>query len=69
MGKALTRLEQIALLEAKNIELRKQLNAAIKQIKPHHTICANREGCNYISAVTRLPDCCACEDWEWEGKA
>jgi len=64
--KALTRLEQIMMKEVIIEDLRKQLMVAIKCIKPHHTICHNREGCTYISAVTRLPDCCACDDWQWE---
>lgn len=64
--KALTRLEQIMMQDVIIEDLRKQLIAAIECIKPHHTICRNREGCNYISAVTHLPDCIACDDWQWE---
>jgi len=58
-------VEKVRSLQVENAKLRGTLKKAIANIKPHHTLCINKNGCNYISAVTKLPDCLACDDWEW----
>lgn len=35
--------------------------------RPHRTTCKHGERCDYISVITGMPDCHACEEWEWRG--
>ena len=50
-----------ALCKAENeVErLMGKLEEAVKQIKPHYAICANRHGCSDLSC------CHDCDNWEW----
>lgn len=44
-------------------------DAAVDDLRhgPHHSTCKYGKHCDYISAVTGFPDCCACDGWEWRG--
>ena len=63
-------------LRAENEKLRAELervkaerNAAIKDIwVPKWISCKHGESCGFISAVTGMPDCTGCADWEWRGQ-
>ena len=62
--------------QAENEKLRAELervkaerNAAIKDIwVPKWISCKHGESCGFISAVTGMPDCTGCADWEWRGQ-
>lgn len=34
---------------------------------PCRKTCKNGDKCDYINAVTGLPDCFSCCEWEWRG--
>ena len=66
----------LSTLQAENEKLRAELervkaerNAAIKDIwVPKWISCKHGESCGFISAVTGMPDCTGCADWEWRGQ-
>lgn len=35
--------------------------------RPHPSTCKYGEHCDYISAITRRPDCYSCDEWQWRG--
>ena len=63
-------------LEAENEKLRGELeqvkaerDAAIKDIwVPKWISCKNAENCSFVSAITGMPDCAGCDNWEWRGQ-
>lgn len=66
----------LSTLQAENKKLRAELervkaerDAAIKDIwVPKWISCKHGENCGFISAVTGMPDCTGCADWEWRGQ-
>ena len=65
----------LSTLQAENEKLRDELeqvkwerDAAIKDIwVPYWISCKNGENCDFVSAITGMPDCAGCNDWEWRG--
>ena len=65
----------LSTLQAENEKLRAELervkaerDAAIKDIwMPKWISCKNGENCDFLSAVTGMPDCVGCNNWEWRG--
>lgn len=56
--------------------MREQMNmitserdAAIEDLsrRPHRSTCKHGEHCEYINAITGVPDCYKCDEWEWIG--
>ena len=44
-------------------------NAAVEDLskRAHRTTCKHGEHCDYVSVITGMPDCHACDEWEWRG--
>ena len=47
----------------------RERDAAVEDLskRPHRTTCKHGEHCDYISVITGMPDCHACDEWEWSG--
>lgn len=66
----------LSTLQAENEKLRAGLeqvkaerDAAIKDIwVPKWISCKNGENCSFVSAITGMPDCAGCDNWEWRGQ-
>ena len=66
----------LSTLQAENEKLRAELeqvkaerDAAIKDIwVPKWISCKNAENCSFVSAITGMPDCAGCDNWEWRGQ-
>ena len=50
-------------------QVKRERDAAVDDLsnRPHRTTCKHGERCDYISVITGMPDCHACEEWEWRG--
>ena len=47
-------------------QVKRERDAAIKDIwVPKWISCKNGENCSFVSAVTGMPDCAGCDNWEW----
>ena len=65
LDEATTALEQ---LQAENDRLRRERDAAVKDIwVPRWKSCKFGPDCDFISAVSGLPDCALCGEWTWRG--
>lgn len=66
----------LSTLQAENKKLRAEMeqvkaerDAAIKDIwVPKWISCKNGENCSFVSAITGMPDCAGCDNWEWRGR-
>ena len=66
----------LSTLQAENEKLRADLeqvkaerDAAIKDIwVPKWISCKNGGNCSFVSAITGMPDCAGCDNWEWRGR-
>ena len=55
-------------LRAENDRFRKERDAAVKDIwVPRWKSCKFGPDCDFISAVSGLPDCAFCGEWTWRG--
>lgn len=65
----------LSTLQAENEKLRAELervkrerDAAVEDIWVAEWVsCKNRKNCSFVSAVTGVPDCAGCNNWEWRG--
>lgn len=68
--------EENQSLKDENEKLRAELDsvkcerdAAIEDIwVPKWISCKNGENCSFVSAITGMPDCAGCDNWEWRGQ-
>ena len=66
----------LSTLKAENEKMRAEMeqvkaerDAAIKDIwVPKWISCKNGENCSFVSAITGMPDCAGCDNWEWRGR-
>ena len=57
------------MLRAELEQVKAERDAAIKDIwVPKWISCKNGENCSFVSAITGMPDCAGCDNWEWRGK-
>lgn len=55
-------------LRAENERLKRERDAAVKDIwVPRWKSCKFGPDCDFISAVSGLPDCALCGEWTWRG--
>lgn len=56
-------------LRAELEQVKAERDAAIKDIwVPKWISCKNGENCSFVSAITGMPDCAGCDNWEWRGQ-
>lgn len=56
-------------LRAELEQVKAERDAAIKDIwVPKWISCKNGENCSFVSAITGMPDCAGCDNWEWRGR-
>lgn len=58
----------IETLRADLAHMTAKRDAAVKDIWVAKWVsCKHGESCDFISAITGMPDCAGCGDWEWRG--